>query len=102
MATATQRKATSIHRARAKSKGLARVELQVPQSDVSLFREAAKVMRGQNSEEMRRALASALSPRPKGTGLDLLRSCLPDEDAAEALNEILNEPRSSEIREIEW
>ncbi len=102
MATATQRKASSAHRTRVKSRGLARLEVQVPAGDVVLCRQVATVLRGPRGPALRRALEAALQTGPPRTGLDLLRSSLPDEDASEALNQVLNEPRSTEIREIDW
>lgn len=74
-------KAVAAHRRRTRSRGLVRVELQVPAIDVGLVREIATVLRGEVPEaktardRMREVIVSS---RPR-SALDLFGSDLPDE-----------------------
>jgi hypothetical protein len=87
----------------AKSKGLARVELQVPEGDVALAEKFAEGLRSGRGAELREAVDDALSQPRAGSALELFQSIALPDDLAEELNEILNEPRSLDVlREIEW
>jgi hypothetical protein len=80
MTKATQRKATANHRKRIRAKGLVRVEVQVPQSDVPLVRELAQHLRADSKiEELRNILKAALGGQKPKTVLDMFASDLPDE-----------------------
>ena len=65
--TPAQKRATEQHRKRLKEKGIARVEVNVPENDKSLIKAIAAKLRNthQESEEFRHSLLNALaSPRP--------------------------------------
>jgi hypothetical protein len=102
MSTATQREATSAHRARAKAKGLARVEVRVAESDVPLVRQFVAGLRGERGPQIRKAVDEALSTKPPESALDMFQRLRLDEGTWAALDQALKEPHSNEIREIEW
>jgi uncharacterized protein (DUF1778 family) len=102
MATATQRKATSAHRARAKAQGLARVEVRVAEGDVALVRQFADGLRGERGTQLRAAVDEALNSKAAESALDMFQRLRLDEAAWATLAQALNEPHSNEIREIEW
>jgi hypothetical protein len=81
-----QRKAVRGHRRRQRGKGLARVEVQTPDTDVAMIREVAAVLRSgtQQADELRAKLREALVPR-EGNLIDLLACELPDSLIDEAL-----------------
>ena len=82
--TKTQRKALKKHRGQQKDKGLVRVEVQTPATDVALIREVAATLRSgsRRAAEVRSMLRRSLRP-PKSL-IELLAMDLPDDvvDAA--------------------
>lgn len=103
MTTAAQREATSAHRQRAKTRGLARVEVQVPAGDVALVKQLAEGLRGEHAGDVRKVIEVSLISPAERTGLDLFDFATPEQQTAldDLFHEILSEPRSSEIREID-
>ncbi len=83
----TQIKAVRNHRDRQRKRGIARVEVQVPECDVPLVREIAGALRGdpERAQRTRAALQRALRPQASESLLDLLACDLPDEVVEEAL-----------------
>ena len=82
--TKTQRRAVSNHRKHQKAKGLIRVEVQEPASDVALIREVAATLRSgsRRASEVRSLLRASL--RPTKSLMEALALDLPDDvlDAA--------------------
>ena len=85
--TTAQSKAVRNHRDRQRKRGIARVEVQVPECDVPLLREVAGALRGapERAQRTRAALQHALRPQASQSLLDLLACELPDEVVEEAL-----------------
>lgn len=76
MATAQER-ALRMHRRRLRERGLKRVELLAGESDASLLRELARILRSDNekAERVRRQLAELATEQP--AGLKALLSAAP-------------------------
>ena len=100
MSGTVQRKATAAHRKRARAKGLVRVELQVPETDVAMLRELAEILRDEGPEAniARSGIHSTLStPAPK-TALDIYASDLPDE----YFEGVFDHVRTKSNRKVDW
>ncbi len=72
--SAAQRKAVTKHRKRLKQRGLVRVEVASPETDVGLIREVARALRGEptRAAKARERLRAALGPEPTPNLLELL------------------------------
>lgn len=83
----TQTRAVRNHRDRQRKRGIARVELQVPECDAPLLREIAGALREdpERAQRTRAALQQALGPAASESLLELLACDLPDEVVEEAL-----------------
>ena len=99
MATKSQRKATHMHRRRAAARGLVRVEVQAPKKDAALIRQLAASLRDgtTRAQQVRVALASALTPSNAKTAFDVFGSELADE----AFSGIFDQPRPTGWRKVE-
>ena len=80
MASRTQRKATRVHRRRAKPRGLVRVEVLAPARDAGVIRAVAETLReGQKeAEALRSTLAKLLISPEVESAFDIFGSDLPD------------------------
>ncbi len=72
--TAAQKKAIASHRQRLKQRGLLRLEVVAPETDVSLIREVARALRDEptRSAKVRARLREAIGPERKPNLLELL------------------------------
>ncbi len=72
--TAAQKKAIASHRRRLKQRGLVRLEVVAPETDVDLMREMAKALRDgpTRSAKVRARLREAIGPERKPDLLELL------------------------------
>ncbi len=74
-----QKKAVDSYRERQRRRGLLRLEVQAPEADAPLLRQAARVLR-ENSEaasELRRVLRRALAPETREGSLKRLLEAAP-------------------------
>ncbi len=72
--TAAQKKAIASHRQRLKQRGLLRLEVVAPETDVGLIREVARALRDEptRSAKVRARLREAIGPERKPNLLELL------------------------------
>ena len=72
--TAAQKKAIASHRQRLKQRGLVRIEVVAPETDVDLMREMARALRDEptRSAKVRARLREAIGPERKPDLLELL------------------------------
>ena len=97
MASESQKKASRAHRSRSLARGLVRVEVQAPKSDIGLIRAIAETLRGDRARAFRSVLErSLIDPRVK-TAFDLFGSDLPDEVFAD----VFDQPRQKGWREVD-
>jgi hypothetical protein len=93
-----QRKASAAHRRRASKRGLVRIELQIPESDVYLLRELAAQLRGETGKaKLARYGIRALLSKPASTAFDMFASDLTDAH----FDGVFNHDRSELPRDVE-
>jgi hypothetical protein len=99
MASKAQRKATRMHRRRAQARGLVRIEVQAPRTDVGLIRAVAETLRSKpdKAEALRSTLTKALMHPEMSTAFDVFGSDLPDE----AFAGVFDQPRERDWRPVD-
>jgi hypothetical protein len=94
-----QRKASKVHRERAKARGLTRIEVQAHAHDTALIRAVAETLRSETDEasRLRRVIAELLPAAAPNNAFNVFGSDLPDS----AFHEVLDQPRHAGWREVE-
>jgi hypothetical protein len=95
-----QRKASKMHRERARARGLTRIEVQAHAHDTALIRAVAETLRSETDEanRLRQVIAELLPDTAPRNAFDVFGSDLPDS----AFHEILDQPRQIGWREVEF
>lgn len=94
-----QRKASKVHRERAKARGLTRIEVQAHAHDTALIRAVAETLRSETGQanRLRKMITELLPDAAARNAFDVFGSDLPDS----AFQEILDQPRQVGWREVE-
>jgi hypothetical protein len=78
---ASQRRATTAHRNRAKAHGIVRVEVQALAGDAAMIKAVAEILRNgsADADRLRKSIAGAMPGQPPRNALDIFSSELADE-----------------------